>query len=99
MDGGEVSKGLFLLEVWHQCLLHSWLDCFCTPPLGRCADLMDRQRCRLTRLLSIAIEVLGFLAELSLCLWLLVMGVNVERWTQQASATRSSDGASGSDPA
>jgi hypothetical protein len=29
--------------------------------------------------LSIAIEVIGFLAELSLCLWLLVMGVNVER--------------------
>ena len=49
--------------------------------------------------LSIAIEVLGFLAELSLCLWLLVMGVNVERWKQQASAARSSDGASGSDPA
>jgi hypothetical protein len=34
--------------------------------------------------LSIAIEVFGFLAELSLCLWLLVMGVNVERWQQQA---------------
>ena len=49
--------------------------------------------------LSIAIEVLGFLAELSLCLWLLVMGVNVERWKQQASAARSSDRASGSDPA
>ena len=49
--------------------------------------------------LSIAIEVLGFLAELSLCLWLLVMGVNVERWKQQASAARSSDGTSGSDPA
>jgi hypothetical protein len=47
--------------------------------------------------LSIAIEVLGFLAELSLCLWLLVMGVNVERWKQQASAARSSDGASGND--
>jgi hypothetical protein len=49
--------------------------------------------------LSIALEVLGFLAELSLCLWLLVMGVNVERWKQQASAARSSDGTSGSDPA
>jgi hypothetical protein len=49
--------------------------------------------------LSIAIEVLGFLAELSLCLWLLVMGVNVERWKQLASAARSSDGASGNDPA
>jgi hypothetical protein len=44
--------------------------------------------------LSIAIEVFGFLAELSLCLWLLVMGVNVERWRQQASATRSRDAAS-----
>ena len=43
--------------------------------------------------LSIAIEVLGFLAELSLCLWLLVMGVNVERWKQQATAARSIDGA------
>jgi transposase len=30
--------------------------------------------------LSIAIKIFGFLAELSLCLWLLVMGVNVERW-------------------
>jgi hypothetical protein len=34
--------------------------------------------------LSVAIEVIGFLAELSLCLWLLVMGVNVERWRIQA---------------
>jgi hypothetical protein len=30
--------------------------------------------------------VLGFLAELSLMLWLLVMGVNVQRWKEQASA-------------
>ena len=30
--------------------------------------------------------VLGFLAELLLCLWLLVMGVNVQRWKEQASA-------------
>ena len=29
--------------------------------------------------------VLGFLAELLLCLWLLVMGVNVQRWKEQAS--------------
>ena len=34
--------------------------------------------------LSTAIKVIGFLAELSLCLWLLVMGVNVEGWKQQA---------------
>jgi hypothetical protein len=30
--------------------------------------------------------VLGFLAELSLCLWLLVKGVDVQRWKDQASA-------------
>jgi Domain of unknown function (DUF4386) len=30
--------------------------------------------------------VLGFLAELSLMLWLLVMGVNVQRWKEQADA-------------
>lgn len=34
--------------------------------------------------LSMAIKIIGFLAELSLCLWLLVRGVNVERWKQQA---------------
>ena len=33
--------------------------------------------------LSPYILVLGFLAELSLCLWLLVIGVNVSRWKQQ----------------
>ncbi len=32
------------------------------------------------------IQVLGILAELSLCLWLLLMGVNVERWKEQAGA-------------
>ena len=37
--------------------------------------------------------VLGFLAELSLMLWLLVMGVNVQRWKEQHSAAGSSDGA------
>jgi hypothetical protein len=30
--------------------------------------------------------VLGFVAELALCLWLLVMGVNVQRWKEQAHA-------------
>jgi hypothetical protein len=35
--------------------------------------------------LSTYLKVLGFLAELSLCLWLLVMGVNVQRWEEQAS--------------
>jgi hypothetical protein len=36
--------------------------------------------------LSTYLKVLGFLAELSLMLWLLVKGVNVQRWQEQASA-------------
>jgi hypothetical protein len=42
----------------------------------------------LANYLSPYILVLGFVAELSLMLWLLVMGVNVERWKEQASAAR-----------
>jgi hypothetical protein len=37
------------------------------------------------RHLSLPIEVIGIVAEASLMLWLLVMGVNVERWNEQAS--------------
>jgi hypothetical protein len=40
----------------------------------------------LTNRLSTGLKVLGFLAELSLCLWLLVMGVNIQRWKEQAGA-------------
>jgi Domain of unknown function (DUF4386) len=36
--------------------------------------------------LSTYVDVLGFIAELLLMLWLLVMGVNVQRWKEQASA-------------
>lgn len=36
--------------------------------------------------LSLYIEILGVLAEVSLMLWLLVMGVNVPRWKEQASS-------------
>jgi hypothetical protein len=36
--------------------------------------------------LSIYIKVLGILAEGALMLWLLVLGVNVQRWKKQASA-------------
>ena len=38
--------------------------------------------------LSTYLKVLGFVAELSLCLWLLVMGVNVRKWEEKASAWR-----------
>jgi hypothetical protein len=34
------------------------------------------------------ILVLGGIAELSLCLWLMVMGVNVPKWEEKASASR-----------
>ena len=36
--------------------------------------------------LSPYVDVLGFIAEAVLMLWLLVMGVNVQRWKEQASA-------------
>lgn len=36
-------------------------------------------------LMSPYIQVLGVVAEVSLMLWLLVMGVNAERWREQAS--------------
>jgi hypothetical protein len=38
--------------------------------------------------LSIYLKVLGFVAELSLCLWLIVMGVNVQKWEEKVSALR-----------
>ena len=41
---------------------------------------------RLANYLLSYIEVLGILAEASLMLWLLVKGVKVERWREQASA-------------
>lgn len=37
--------------------------------------------------LALYIEVLGIFAEASLMLWLLVMGVNFQRWREQAGAT------------
>lgn len=40
----------------------------------------------LVRYLSSYLKVLGFVAEMSLMLWLLVMGVNARRWKEQASA-------------
>jgi len=40
--------------------------------------------------LSLTIEAFGFLAELSLCLWLLVIGVNEEHWKHQAGAAMTS---------
>jgi hypothetical protein len=45
--------------------------------------------------LTTYLKVLGFLAEASLMLWLIVKGVNARRWKEQAGGARSSDGASG----
>src|SRR5450755_3858772 len=44
----------------------------------------------IAKYLSLYIEVLGILAEASLMLWLLVMGVNLQRWKEQASAAGAS---------
>ena len=38
--------------------------------------------------LSTYLKALGFLAELSLCLWLIVMGVNVPKWREKTDARR-----------
>jgi hypothetical protein len=38
--------------------------------------------------LAVYIEGLGILAEASLMLWLIVMGVNIQRWSAQATAAR-----------
>jgi hypothetical protein len=32
------------------------------------------------------IQLLSYVAEMALCLWLIVIGVNAERWKEQASA-------------
>jgi hypothetical protein len=48
-----------------------WLT-FLSPPLANA--------------LSPYVDILGFIAELLLMLWLLVMGVNVQRWQEQARA-------------
>jgi uncharacterized protein DUF4386 len=50
-----------------------WLT-FLLPPLAN------------SHYLSLPIDILGFLAEVALMLWLIVMGVNGQRWTEQASA-------------
>jgi Domain of unknown function (DUF4386) len=39
----------------------------------------------LANYLATYVKVVGFLAEASLMLWLIVMGVNVQRWKQQSS--------------
>jgi hypothetical protein len=40
----------------------------------------------LANYLSTYLKAIGFCAELSLCLWLVVKGVNAQRWKEQASA-------------
>ena len=62
---------------------------------GRFDDLSPRTRARVTGVVYLlffvtavlgALEVLGFLAEVTLMGWLLVMGVNAQRWEDQAAA-------------
>jgi hypothetical protein len=43
--------------------------------------------------LATYLKVLGFVAELSLCLWLLVMGVNVQKWEEKVSGLDRAAGA------
>jgi hypothetical protein len=40
----------------------------------------------LANYLSTYLKAIGFCAELSLCLWLVVKGVNAQRWREQARA-------------
>jgi hypothetical protein len=42
----------------------------------------------LAELLSMYLKILGFIAEASLMLWLIVKGVNVQKWNQLATARR-----------
>jgi hypothetical protein len=44
----------------------------------------------LPHFLSVAIEAVGIVAEASLMLWLVVMGVKTERWKQRSSAAKAS---------
>jgi hypothetical protein len=44
----------------------------------------------LTHSLLTILEMLGFTAEAALMLWLLVMGVNAQRWREQATASAAS---------
>jgi hypothetical protein len=40
--------------------------------------------------LSTYLKILGFLAEASLMLWLIVKGVNVQRWNERVTARQAS---------
>ena len=44
----------------------------------------------LIKLLSPGVEVLGFLAELALMLWLIIKGVNLQRWNEQSGRPQTS---------
>ncbi len=83
---GSVLHGLYCLLVGYLIFRSTFLPrilgaLMAFAGLGRLTSLSPPLAIYLSRY----IEVAGFLAELSLCLWLLVMGVNVQRWKDQAS--------------
>jgi hypothetical protein len=74
--GYLIFKSIFLPRILGMMMAVAglgWLT-FLSPPLAN--------------YLSPYVLVLGFLAELGLMLWLLVKGVNVPRWKEQASVPR-----------
>ena len=81
---GLVFDGLFLLLIGFLMVRSTFLPRM-LGALVACAGLgwLTFLIPPLATVLSTPIEVLGFLAELSLMLWLLVVGVNTERWKEQ----------------
>lgn len=91
MNLGGQAANVFLVFFGFYCLLLGWLvvrSGFLPRGLGML--MMLAGLCWLTFLapafaesLTPYVLVLGFVAELALCLWLLVMGVNDEKWRER----------------
>jgi hypothetical protein len=84
---GSVFHGLYCLKVGYLIFRSTFLPRILGALMAFAGlDGLTSLSPQLAIYLSRYIEVPGFLAELSLCLWLLVMGVNVQRWKEHASA-------------